>query len=407
MEQIYLDHNATTPIHPEVVQAMDRCYAQGYANPASQHRPGQEAYRVLQDARERIAEILGADLTSTAPDRLVFTASGTEANNLAVLGIARAGNDKVCEGDSSIFPAGKSRPSPSDHSASPKLVISAIEHASVIEPAESLLEKGWRVDTLGVTPDGVVRVEQLPDLLDQQARLVSVQLGNHETGALQPVADLARICRDAGVPLHSDAVQAAGKLAVNFRDLGVAAMTIGAHKFGGPLGIGALILSDDVQIEPLIYGGHQQSGLWPGTESIALAAGMLTALEIWHNDRENHMRHLSGLRDRFENGLKAGFPRLLVNGAGSQRLPQTSNLGFPGLDGQILLMALDTAGVACSVGSACSSGSTELSPTLRAMDLPPEVVGSSLRFSLGETTTEAEVDEAVARILQVCKELQP
>ena len=383
MESIYLDHNATTPTRPEVVEAMARCYAKGYANPASQHRPGQRARQALEDAREAIAEILGADLSGSPPDRLIFTSGGTEANTLAVVGIARAGGGK--------------RPG--------QVIVSAIEHASVIEPAEHLMEQGWRLDTLGVTPDGVVQVDRLPGLLTPETRLVSVMLGNHETGVLQPVSDLVPVSGEAGVPLHTDAVQVAGKLPIRFRALGVSAMTIAAHKFQGPLGIGALILRNGVPVEPILFGGHQQSGVRPGTESVALAVGMRTALELWRKEHEAHARRLTALRERFENRLRAGFPRLVVNGSRADRLPHTASIAFPGLDAQVLLMALDMAGVACSVGSACSSGSTELSPTLLAMGLAHEIVAGSLRFSLGATTTEAEIDEAVRRILSVVIEL--
>ncbi len=384
MDSIYLDHNATTPTRPEVVEAMTRCYAEGYANPASQHRPGQRARRVLEDAREAIAAILGAELSGRSPDRLIFTSGGTEANNLAILGIAR----------------GQGGPEPG------QVIVSAIEHASVIQPAEHLLEQGWRLDSLGVGPDGVIRVEQLPTLLTPQTRLVSVMLGNHETGVLQPVSQLVPICREVGVPVHTDAVQVAGKLPIDFGGLGVSALTIAAHKLQGPLGIGALIVRSGVSIEPLHFGGHQQWGLRPGTESVALAVGMQIALELWSKDHQAHARRLTALRERFESGLKSGIPGLAVNAAAAERLPHTSSIAFPGLDAQVLLMALDIAGVACSVGSACSSGSTELSPTLRAMGLPQEVVAGSLRFSFGATTTEAEVDEAVRRILHVVTELR-
>jgi len=384
MEMIYLDHNATTPTRPEVIDAVARVMRDGYANPASQHRPGQRAHRALDRARETVAHVLGADLSASNPDRVIFTGSGTEANNLAVLGIVRA----------------RSREKPG------RVILSAIEHASVIEPAEHLLEEGWRLDTLGVTPDGVVRVEDLPPLLSPDTRLVSVMLGNHETGVLQPVGELASLCNQAGVPLHSDAVQAVGKQQVHFRRLGVAALTIAAHKFQGPLGIGSLLLRHDILVEPLLFGGHQQDGLRPGTESVALAVGMATALELWQKEEHEHRRRLTELRQRFERGLTAGFPGAVVNGAGAERLPHTASIAFPGLDGQVLLLALDSVGVACSVGSACSSGSTELSPTLRAMALPQDVVAGSLRFSLGATTTEAEVDEAVRRILKVVAELR-
>jgi cysteine desulfurase len=315
---------------------------------------------------------------------LIFTSGGTEANNLAVLGIARA--------------CGNGEPG--------QVIVSAVEHASVLEPAQHLIDLGWRVDSLGVTSDGVARFELIAGLLRPETRLVSVMLGNHETGTLQPVADLARICNEAGVPMHTDAVQVAGKLPIDFRGLGVAALSVAAHKFRGPLGIGALLVRDGLQLKGLHFGGHQQWSLRPGTECVPLVAGMAAALRIWRSHRDSHLRHLIQLRDRFEAGLRAGFPELVVNGSNAERLPQTSNLAFAGLDGQILLMALDMAGVACSVGSACSSGSSELSPTLLAMGLPKPVVASSLRFSFGATTTEAEIDEAVRRILLVVNELR-
>ncbi len=395
MEPIYLDHNATTPTHPEVVEAMARCHARHYANPASRHRPGQRARRALDDAREKIAEILGADLSPPRRDRLIFTSGGTEANNLAVLGIALA--------DISPPPIGGGQGVRA--SLPGRIVISAAEHQSVIEPAEHLLEQGWRMDTLGLTPQGVVRVEQLPPLLAADTRLVSVLLGNHETGVLQPIEQLAAICNRAGVPMHTDAVQAVGKVPVSFRALGVAAMSLSAHKFQGPPGVGALIIRNDVRIEPLMFGGHHQSGLRPGTEPVALAVGMAKALELWHKEQKRRARRLSALRDRFERQLRTELPDVIFHGVDVERLPQTSSVAFPGLDGETLLMALDVAGVACSIGAACSSGATELSPTLRAMDLPKELVASSLRFSFGATNTEAEIDEAVRRIVRVCREL--
>jgi cysteine desulfurase len=429
MDSIYLDHNATTPTRPEVVDAMARCYGEVCANPASQHRPGQQARRVLEEAREQIAQILDVDLTPPRRDRLIFTSGGTEANNLAILGFARASSPRQPAEEEQTMRA-----------AQPcQIIVSSGEHPSVIEPAEHLLEQGWRLDTLGLTPQGVVCVEQLPPLLENvetPVRLVSVQLANHETGVLQPIGELGAICDKAGVPLHTDAVQAVGKIPVSFRSLGVAAMSVAAHKFGGPLGVGALIVRDGVPLGPLMFGGHQQAGLRPGTESAVLAVGMATALDLWQRGHAERARRLRSLRDRFEQALRAAMPNITVHGAdalGRQldcrpgsgsttatptrasatptpkpdpRLPQTSNVAFPDFDGQVLLMALDLAGVACSVGSACSSGSTELSPTLRAMDLPGNLVASSLRFSFGITNTEAEIDEAVRRIVHVCSELR-
>jgi cysteine desulfurase len=383
MQPIYLDHNATTPISPEVVEAMNRVHAAGLGNPASQHQFGQQARRTLEEARHGIAEILGADLDATEPDRLVFTSGGTEANNLAVLGIAKAAARGLPE----------------------QVILSGIEHACVIGAAERLLDDGWQVDTLGAHADGNVRGERLPNLLSDKTRLVSVMLANHETGVVQPVGELAEVCNRAAVPMHTDAVQMVGKLPVDFRRLGVAALSLAAHKFHGPLGIGALILRAGVPIEPMLFGGHQQEGLRPGTESVALAVGMWTALRAWQREQDSLTARLTGLRDHFEVGLKAALPNIVIHGDRVRRVPQTSSVGFPGLDGQVLFTALDVAGVACSTGSSCASGSTEVSPTLLAMGVPPSMASSSLRFSLGTATTEAQVDEAVSRIAAVCRQL--
>lgn len=384
MRTIYLDHNATTPTRPEVIEAMTAVLREGLANPASQHQPGQKARRRLEQAREEVGTLLGADVSGPKADRVIFTSGGTEANNLALLGIALA----------------RTGGQPG------RVIVSSIEHASVLEPAQHLLDLGWRMDTISVTPEGVVRLDHLAELLRVDAAVVSIMLGNHETGVIQPVAEAARLCHAAGVPLHTDAVQAAGKVALDFRALGVDAMTIAAHKFQGPLGIGALVLRHDTPLQPLLYGGHQQQGLRPGTESVALAVGMATALRLAQAEQAEHCRRLTALRERFEQGLADGYPGLVVHGRNAPRLPQTSSIAFTGLDGQVLLMALDMAGVACSVGSACSSGSTELSPTLLAMGLPKALVASTLRFSLGATTTAEEIDEAIGRILEVANSLR-
>ncbi|MDD4268717.1 MAG: cysteine desulfurase [Pirellulaceae bacterium] len=383
MEPICLDHNATTPTRPEVVQAMVDCYRQGYANPASQHLLGQKAKRRLEDAREAIGQLLGLELGGRTPDRLIFTSGGTESNCLAIFGITATGGG-----------------------APGRIVISAIEHASVIEPAEHLLDRGWRLDSLGVDASGAARIERLDPLLAPETRLVCVTLANHDTGVVQPVAELAAICRSRGVPMHTDAVQAAGKLPIDFRRLGVDALSLAAHKFQGPPGIGALALRGGVAIRPIHYGGHQQWGLRPGTEPIPLVVGMLAALEVSQRERQACLRRLEALRARFENGLRRAVPGLLVHGHQAQRLPHVSNLAFSGLDAQLLLMALDQVGIACSVGSACASGSVELSPTLLAMGLPRDIVRASLRFSLGADTSQEDIDEAVRRIVQVVRSVR-
>ncbi|MCG8585978.1 MAG: cysteine desulfurase [Pirellulales bacterium] len=379
MQAIYLDHNATAPIAPEVAEAMSECYRAGYANPASAHEPGRRARRRLETARDTIGQILGTDTSGANSDRVIFTSGGTEANNLALRGL------------------GGTKPA--------HAVVSAIEHPSVADVAVQLEREGWRISRLGVTPDGVVQVDQLAGLLRADTRFVAVMLGNNETGVIQPIRQVAEICNEHQVPLHTDAVQAVGKIAVDFRELGVTTMSVTAHKFHGPRGIGALIIHGDVSIEPMLRGGFQQAGIRPGTESVVLAIGMQRALELWQEESHERETRMRELRDSLEAGLRQGWPELVINGQLAPRLPHTSNVSFPGIDRQALLMALDVAGVACSTGSACASGSSEPSPVLLAMGADEAVVGGSLRLSLGASTTALEVDEAVRKILACCGRL--
>ncbi len=380
MDYLYLDNNATTLLHPAVAEAMAECDRAGYVNPASQHQAGRRARRVLEEAREGIAAILGADVSGTHADQVIFTSGGTEANNLALRGLA---------GD---------QPG--------RMIISAIEHPSVVGAAEELARQGFELRRVRVSPEGVVDVDHLRELLDQRTRVISVMLGNNETGVLQPVAEVAAVCHTAGVPVHTDAVQVVGKLPVNFRQLDVAALSLSAHKFHGPRGIGALIVRHGVELIPILFGGFQQQGLRPGTESVTLVVGLHRALQLWHDEADERASRMARLRDRLEARLLANVPDLVINGAGAARLPHTSNIAFPGLDRQALLMALDMAGVACSTGSACASGSSEPSPVLLAMGCGADVVEGSLRLSLSALTTEAEIDVAAGRIRQVAAELR-
>jgi cysteine desulfurase len=391
MQSIYLDNNSTTPLLPEVAAAMAAADAAGYANPASAHAAGRRAHRALEDARDETAALLGANITRPhTADRLIFTSGGTEANNLALLGLTGALH-------SAEKPATPGR-----------IIVSAIEHLSVSGAADLLATLGWQVDRIRVTPDGVVDLEHFDALLAADSplgrpQLVSVMLANNETGVIQPVAEIARRASAAGVPVHTDAAQAIGKIPVNFRELGVAAMSVAPHKFHGPCGIGALVVRHDVTVHPLLRGAPQQFGLRPGTEAIAPAIGFLTALKAWQRDQGNRTRHMIALRDRFEAGIKRVFATAVINGAAAARLPHTSNVAFPSRDRQALMMALDLAGICCSTGSACASGSSEPSPTLLAMNLPREIAASSLRFSVGATTTVADVDEAIIRISEIVR----
>ncbi len=386
MRPIYLDHNATTPLSPEVAEAMRQCYAAGYVNPASLHQPGRRARRVLDDAREAIGRLLGADVQSPHGDRLIFTSGGTEANNLAILGLIDT-----------------TRADPRSGNQPGQVIISAIEHPSVIGAAERLAQLGWRVDRVGVTSDGVIDLEQFDALLRPETRLVSIMMANNETGAIQPIAEIARRCSGTKTIVHTDAVQMVAKLPVDFRTLGVDAMTVTAHKLHGPIGIGALVVRPNVALRPLLHGGVQQESLRPGTESVPLAVGFRTALEIACRDRDEAARRMTSLRDQFEARLRDSGHPVVINAVGAARLPHTSNVAFPGTNRQAMMMALDLAGVACSTGSACASGSTDPSPTLVAMGLPADVIDGSLRFSFGRDSTIADVDEAVERIVRCLK----
>ncbi|WDI44469.1 cysteine desulfurase family protein [Bremerella sp. P1] len=379
---IYVDNNATTPMAVEVAEAMSQAYESAFFNPSSQHQAGQKARRRLDDARETILNLLGAETTRFASDRLVFTSGGTEANNLALFGLGKETNGQV--------------------------IISAIEHPSISEAADQLALRGVKVRVLPVDNNGVVQLAELDQWLAEPTRLVSVMLGNNETGVLQPIGEIATICRHREVPLHVDAVQGIGKIPVNFRKLGASAMTLTPHKFHGPRGIGALVLDDHVTLNPTMFGGSQQLALRPGTESVELAIGFEKALQLAIEAMPEAGPSMQVLRDRLEALLTdlVGEDEMQVIGRDAPRLPHTSNTAFPGIDRQALVMALDMAGVACSTGSACASGSSEPSPTLIAMGLPEDVVSGSIRLSLSRFTTEPEVDEVASRISNCIKHLR-
>ena len=360
---LYLDHAATTPTLPEAWEAMRPFAAEHFGNPASAHAAGRRARQALEDARERVARCLDA-----SPDEVVFTSGATEANNLALFGLAG---------------------SPPGH-----VLASPIEHPCVTEPLKQLAARGFAVEYLPVERDGIVSVDTFRQRLRPDTRLAVVMFVNHETGAVQPVGELAAMAR---VPFHTDAAQAVGKVAVSFRDLGVTNLSLSAHKFGGPKGVGALLVRHGTRLAPQLFGGHQQQGRRPGTEPVALAVGLAVALEI-ATDRlaEAHesMRHN---RDRFVDRLRATCPPVVVNSPADEA-PYIVNVSFPGCRADLLLMKLDLAGVACSTGSACSSGSLLPSPVLRAMGVPDDVLRSAMRFSLGPGTTAAELAEAAGRI---------
>jgi cysteine desulfurase len=375
MDCIYLDNNATTPLLLAVWDAMRPFSTDVFGNPASSHRAGRRARQALHEARERTAALLGAD-----PDEVIFTSGATEANNLAVFGLVG---------------------SPPAH-----LIGSRLEHPCVTEPLCRLAEAGFTVDWLPADGAGVIRPEALRAALRPQTHLVCTMLANHETGAVQPISDLRLQIADwkdgpQAPAFHCDAAAAAGKVPVHFHDLGVTTLTVSAHKLHGPKGVGVLLLRRGARLRPQLWGGHQQQGRRPGTEPVALAVGLATALELACRESRTRTEHVLRLRGRFLDHLRATAAPVVLNGPAEGGVPHTVNLSFPGCRADVLLMNLDLAGVACSTGSACSSGSLLPSPVLQAMGVPEPVLHSAMRFSFSPLLTEAEVDEAARRITAV------
>ncbi|MEW4566701.1 cysteine desulfurase family protein [Tautonia sp. JC769] len=383
MGPIYLDHNASAPLAPEVLEAM-RPHWLASGNPESRHSFGRQPRRAYEQARETIAGILNAD-----PSEVIFTSGGTESNNLALFGLA----DRA------------------QHGEARHLVTSPIEHPAVSEPIQQLEARGIAVDRVEVGADGRVEVGAMADRLRPTTTLATLILAQNETGVIQDVARLADRAAASGVPVHTDAVQAVGRIPVDFRGLGVATLAASAHKFHGPVGVGVLLVRSGVSLLPRVFGGGQQAGRRAGTPAVALAVGMAEALRLWQGDAERRLARWIVLRDRLESLLVAGLGRDQVVRTGPEgardRLPQTLHVGFPGLDGDALLMQLDLAGVAASLGSACASGSSQASPALQAMRVPDDRLRSSVRFSLGATTTDDEIDEAARRVIDAIRRIRP
>ncbi len=368
--KIYLDHNATTPGHPEVLAAMLPYLTGRFGNPSSLHAWGQEARQALEGARATVARALG----SSDKDTIVFTAGGTEADNLALLGVARA-----------------------QQLRGRHLIVSAVEHHAVLNSAGALARQGFEVTRLPVDGQGLLDPEDVRRAIRPDTTLVSLIHGNNETGVLFPIARVGQICREAGVTFHTDAVQSFGKLPLDVEGLRVDLLSLSGHKVHGPKGVGALYIRRGTTMLSLLYGGTQERSRRAGTENVAAAVGLARAAELSRTDPEGTAKRLADLRDRLELGLMAALRGVLRNGHPTERLPHTANLAFVGVEAESLILALDLQGVAVSSGAACSSGSLEPSHVLEAMGLPRERVEGSVRFSLGRETTPEEID----RVLEI------
>ncbi len=361
---IYLDYAATTPLCPEAADAMAPFGAEVFGNPSNLHRFGRDARRALDRARDSLASSLGCRAAE-----LFFTSGGTEADNLALFGLARRHRHR------------------GDH-----LIVSAVEHPAVLEAAARLEEEGWRVTHLPVDSQGFVSPDSLADALTPQTVLVSVMAANNEVGTLQPIAALGALCRVHGVLFHTDAVQAVGATPLDLSTLPVDALSLSAHKFHGPKGVGALFVRSGVLFDPMIVGGAQERERRAGTENVAGIVGMARALEVALACREREADRLRRLRDRLFHGLTERIPGVTLNGPLAERLPGNLNVRIAGCDAESLLLHLDLEGVAASGGSACGSGAFEPSHVLLALGVGREGALSSVRLSLGRETTAEEVD---------------
>ena len=371
--RIYLDNNATTPIHPRVLDALTEALRDVYGNASSIHKEGQSARRRFEEARESVARLIGA----TARE-VVFTSGGTESNNAAIFGaVAGPGRHHV--------------------------VTTAIEHPSVLEPIGELERRGHEVTRVSPDRNGRVSAESVIDAMRPDTRLVAMMLANNETGVIQPVAEVGAVCRERGVHLHSDAVQAIGKIPVDVNALNVDTLASSAHKLHAPKGIGALYVRNGLTLDRFVFGGSQERRRRAGTENVPLAVAFGVAAEV---AMDNASREIAALRNRFERGVAAGFSppmSITINGASVPRLPNTSSVTFHNADSEGLVIGLDLAGVAVSTGSACSSGRVEPSRILLAMGLTSDEARSTVRFSLSRFTTAAEIDRA----LEVLREVVP
>ena len=367
---VYLDHAATTPVREEVFEAMKPFFGPRFGNPSSTHRWGREARAALDEARERVGRCLGA-----RPDEICFTSGGTEADNLAILGAWRALKAKGRKA----------------------VVTTPIEHKAILGAVHQAAHEGAEERLLTMTPDGVADRASFDKIVDDDVAVCSMMWVNNEIGTIQPVAELATKAKEHGALMHTDAVQAFGKVPIDAQKQQFDFLTISGHKFGAPKGIGALFIRRGVHLEPLMHGGTQDRGRRPGTENVAAAVGLARAAELTLAECEAYCARIRKLRDRLEAGILAKVPDAVIHGRGAERAPHITNISVPGTDSESLLMALDLRGIAASGGSACQSGSIDPSHVLSAIGVRPDLASAAVRMSLGVLTT----DQCIDRVIEV------
>lgn len=374
MNRIYLDYSATTPLAPEVFEAMRPYFTEHFGNASSIHGFGREAKVAVDTAREKLATALGAQ-----PQEIAFTSGGTEAANLAILGVART-------------------------FAEPRhLVTSRVEHPCVLNSCKELEKSGWQMTYVEPDSTGMISVDAVRAAIRPETALISIMYANNEVGTINPMAEMAQLAAERKILFHTDAVQTFGKLPIDVRQIPVSLLSLSGHKIYGPKGMGALFVRRGVKLQPLLFGGHQERDRRAGTENVAGIVGLGRAAEVAVANQSSETERLRTLGEKFWQRLQQIFPKVAMNGNAASRLPAVLNLSFPGFESTALVMSLDLQGIAVSNGSACSSGSVEVSHVLRAMKISRERAASALRFSFGKYTTEAEVEttlQALEKILQ-------
>jgi cysteine desulfurase len=375
MRRVYLDNNATTPVLPEVLEAMRPYFAEHFGNASSIHHHGQETRAAVERARESVAALLGC-----RPSEVVFTSGGTEGDNLAISGLTRAG----------------------DH-----VISSTIEHHAVLNSCKHLEAMGCEVSYVSVDGRGLVDPDDVRRALRPNTRLITIMMANNETGVLQPVQEIGKIAAEADIYFHTDAVQAAGKVPIEVKRLGCDLLSISGHKLHAPQGVGAIYVSKGTVLQPLFYGGSHERSRRAGTENVPGIIGLGTAAELARGALERgDLAQMSAMRDRIEQTILSEVDATGVNGEGASRVPNTTNIHFDYIEGEALVIALDLKGLAVSTGAACSSGAIEPSHVLTAMGLPPEIARASLRFSLGKQNTPDDIQFALALVPQTVARLR-
>jgi cysteine desulfurase len=377
--RIYLDHNATTPLHPAVIDRMTAVLRDEFGNPSSVHHFGQRTKALIDEARSAVAALLGAD-----PSEIVFTSGGTESDNFAIRGVAEA-----------LEAAGRKH-----------VIATSIEHEAVINTLKALARRGWRTTLLPVGETGVVTADALRSAITDDTAIVSIMHANNEVGTIQPISELAQIAREKGALFHTDAVQSAGKIPVNVKTLGVDLLSLSSHKMNGPKGTGALWMRRGIRLVPVLTGGRHERGRRAGTENVAGIVGAGIAATLAVEKMAAEAARLSALRDRLEREVVGVVPGTQINGGGSPRVPNTTNISFERIEAESLLIALDLEGIAVSTGSACSSGTLEPSHVLKAMGFPAHRTQNSIRFSFGMGNTDADVDRVLTVLPTVVEKLR-